>query len=225
MSIHNDYFFKPSLTIVLLQILKMKKYIFAFVYLSSLPLCAQDTLDTTPALLERTQFKVGYYGNIFWVNGLHLGAEYQWKEKNKTKEKRRGQKTITRQRSLHGSLGFATNFSNQTDNGLTAYIGHVWRRTNPKGWQLNLELNPLGYYRSFLPDTYEVKGEEVSKVSFPGRSYYAPSFAFGIGKDRREKRLSGWYLNFNCTLRTPYNAGVLPTFSLQYGYRFNFNRK
>ena len=202
----------------------MKKYSVVFLLIITVSLKAQNQKEGS-SFLNNTEFKVGYYGNIAWSNGLNLGAEYKWKEYNKIKEKKKGQKIITRQRIIHGSLGFSTNFRNQTDDGLTAYVGHVWRRTNPKRWQLNLELNPLGYYRSFLPETFEVKGGEVSKVKFPGRSYYAPSFAFGMGRVRKETRQLGWYLNFNCTFRTPYNAGVLPVFSLQYGHRFNFKKK
>lgn len=202
----------------------MKKYSITFLLISAINLQAQSQTDSS-SFLNKTEFKVGYYGNLIWANGLNLGAEYLWKEKQKVKEKKKGSKIITRQLLFNGSLGYSTNFSNQTDNGLSTYYGLIWRRTNPKGRQLNIELNPLGYYRSFLPETFEVKGSEVSKVKFPGRSYYAPSFAIGIGKFRKEKRLSGWYLNFNCTLRTPYNAGILPTFSLQYGYRFNFKKK
>lgn len=198
----------------------MKKY--SLIFLLIVPAClqVQSQIDNS-SFLSRTEFKVGYYGNLLWENGLNIGAEYLWKEKIKVKEKKRRQKTITHQLLFNGSLGFSTNFSNQTENGLSTYYGIIWRRTNPKRWQLNVELNPLGYYRSFLPETFEVKNGEVSKVRFPGRSYYGPSFAIGLGRVRKEKRLSGWYLNFNCTLRTPYNAGTLPTFSLQYGYRFN----
>jgi len=202
----------------------MKAYNIILLLVATLSLQAQIQTNNT-SCLHKTEFKVGYYGNLFFDNGLNLGAEYTWKEKKKVKEKKKGQKTITHQLLFNGSLGFSTNFTNQTDNGLHTYYGLIWRRTSTKRWQINVELNPLGYYRSFLPETFEVKGDEVSKVKFPGRSYYAPSIAFGLGRQRSEKRRSGWYLNLNYTLRTPYNAGTLPTFSLQYGHRFNFKKK
>jgi hypothetical protein len=88
-----------------------------------------------------------------------------------------------------------------------------------------MSFNPLGYYRSFLPETYEVKGDEVTKVLFPGRSYYAPSFSIGLGKLRKGKKLTGRYFNINLMYRTPYNAGTLPSISFQYGYRFNIKKK
>jgi len=202
----------------------MKKYALIFLLVYAINLPAQSNADGT-SFLNRTEFKVGYYGNLFWDNGLNLGAEYVWKEKKKVKEKKKGQKTITHQLLFNGSLGFSTNFANQTDNSLHTYYGLIWRRTSPKRWQVDVALNPLGYYRSFLPKTFEVIGDEVSQVRFPGRSYYALSIAFGLGRQRPGKRRSGWYLNLNYTLRTPYNAGTLPILALQYGYRFNFKKK
>lgn len=195
-----------------------------FLLIYAIHLQAQSKAEGS-SFLNRTEFKVGYYGNLFWDNGLHLGAEYAWKEKKKVKEKKKGPKTITHQFLFNSSIGYSTNFNNQTDNGLYTHAGLIWRRTSPKRWQVQVALNPLGYYRAFLSETFEVKGDDVSKVRFPGRSYYAPSIGFGIGRLRRGKRRSGWYLNLNHALRTHYNAGALDTFSVQYGHRFNFKKK
>ena len=205
----------------------MKKFNIIFLLIAALNFQAQSQTESS-SFLEKTEFKVAYYthlGNLLGENGLNFGAEYKWKEKRKLKEKKKGPKTITHQFLLHGSLGYSTNFTSQTNNGLQTYYGLIWRRTGSKRWQLNIELNPLGYYRSFLPEAFEVKGDEVSKVRFPGKSYYAPSFAFGIGRLRKGKRHSGWYLHFNYSQRSPYNSGALPVFSLQYGHRFNFKKK
>lgn len=46
-------------------------------------------LDTS-SFINKTEFKVGYTGNLLWNNGLNLGAEYLWKEKVKTKERKAG---------------------------------------------------------------------------------------------------------------------------------------
>lgn len=195
-----------------------------FLLVAAVYLQAQSQTNST-SFLDKTEFKIGYYGNAVWDNGLNVGAEYAWKKYIKIKERKKGQKIITHQFLFNGSLGYSTNFSTQTDNGLSTYYGLIWRRTNPKGKQYNVGLNPLGYYRSFLPETYEVKGDHVSKVSLPGRGYYAPSIVVGIGKLRKGKKRSGWYLNLQCTLRTNYNTGTLPVLALQYGHRFNFKRK
>lgn len=175
---------------------------------------------------HRTEFKVGFVGTVFWSNGLSVGAEYLWIENEKTKTRKGTERTNTHQFLFNGNLGFVTNFSSKTDTGAYTNYGLTWRRTNKKGKQFSIELNPLGYYRSFLPETYEVNGDSVDKVFLPGRGYYAPSLSVGIGKQRKGKVRSGSYFNINYSPRFNYNAGTLPTFSLQYGFRFNFkNRK
>mgnify|MGYP000504163717 CR=1 FL=1 len=181
--------------------------------------------NTSESFLQKTEFKIGYYGNIAWDNGLNLGAEYQWKISEKVKTKRGKKKTISNALLLNGSFGYSTNFENQVDRVFSTQYGIIWRRTNPKGKQLSFELNPLGYTRTILPETYEVINDQVNRISFPGRSYYSPSIALGIGKQRINKTRSGWYLNLRYTLRTPYNAGSLPLLSFEYGYRFNFKPK
>lgn len=202
----------------------MRKYTFIFLFCYAIQLKAQSNTDVG-SFFNITEFKIGYYGNLLNDNGLQLGTEYVWKEKKKMNEKRRGPKTITHQFLFNSSIGYSTNFNNRTDNGLYTYTGLIWRRTSPKRLQLGVEINPLGYYRSFLTETFEVKGDGVSKVKVPGRSYFAPSIGFGIGRQRPEKGRSGWYLNFNYALRTPYNAGTLGIISIQYGHRFKFKKK
>ena len=187
---------------------------------------SQTTNTELPeSFLDRTEFKVGFVGTVFWNNGLSVGTEYLWKESEKTKTRNDKERTNIHQFLFNGNLGFVTNFSSKTDSGAYTNFGLTWRRTNKKGKQFSIELNPLGYYRSFLPETYEVNGDSVDKVFLPGRGYYAPSLSVGIGKQRKDKVRSGSYFNINYTMRTPYNSGALPTFSLQYGFRFNFKNK
>lgn len=202
----------------------LKMYSVIFLLMSSFNIKAQNLSDTT-SFLNKTEFKIGYQGNLFWDNGLNLGAEYLWKEKVKLKERRKGQKRITRQFLFQGTMGYSTNFSNETDNGLSTFYGIIWRRKNHKGKQLSLEISPLGYYRSFLPETYEVKGDDVKRIRFPGRSYYSPSFAIGFGKQREGKTRSGRYFNLRWSIRAPYNSDVLPVLSFEYGHRFSFKKR
>ena len=201
----------------------MKNIIFAYSLFSTVALHAQDM--TAPTLMERIEFKVGYVGNIAWNNGLDIGAEYLWKENVKIKQKKRGQKTIKHHLLLAGNLAFTNNFSSETDAGAFTTFGLAWRRTNHKGRQFRIELNPLGYYRSFLPETFEVVDDDVNRIFLPGRNYYAPSLSFGIGRQREDKKLSGWYLNLNFMYRMPYNTGLLPALYFQYGYRFNAKKR
>lgn len=189
----------------------------------TISLHAQDKTNGT--FLDRTEFKIGYSGTIFWNNGLVVGGEYLWKEKAKIKYRKRGKRTNTHQFIFNGNLGFATNFSTKTDTGVFTNYGITWRRTNKKGKQFSIALNPFGYYRSFLPETYEVVGDNVTNVFLPGRGYYAPSFSIGLGKLRKGKKLTGRYFNLNFMLRTPFNAGTATSIFLQYGYRFNLKKK
>jgi hypothetical protein len=154
-----------------------------------------------------------------------LGTEYLWGEKVKNKERRDKQKKITHQILFNGNLTLTNNFSSKTDAGIFTNYGLTWRRTNTKERQISVTVNPLGYYRSFMPETYEIKGDEVKKVFLPGRNYYAPSFSIGFGKLRKGKKLTGRYFNINLMYRTPYNAGTVPSIYFQYGYRFNFKKK
>jgi len=202
----------------------MKNSIVVLLFILACSLKAQDEIRT-PSFTGKTEFKIGYSGNLIWNNGLNFGAEYRWKEKVKSKERRNKQKNNTHQFLFNGNLTFTNNFSSKTDAGIFTNYGLTWRRTNTKGKQLSVAFNPLGYYRSFLPETYEVDGDEIKKVFLPGRSYYAPSLSIGIGKLRKGKKLTGRYFNINLMYRTPYNARALPSISFQYGYRFQFKKK
>ncbi len=201
----------------------LKSFLAVLLLLFTGKLTAQDAAEP-PSFRGQVDFKIGYFGNLRSNQGLSLGTEYVWLEKVKVRDGRKGQKTIRRQLLLNGSLGYSTNFATQTQNGVFAYSGLTLRRVNTKGGELFVELNPLGLYRSVLPDTYEVVDEDVSSVSFPGRSYYAPSVAMGIGGSWKGVKRSGWYLNLQYTLLTNYNSGILPIFSLNFGYKFSFNK-
>lgn len=202
----------------------MKKYSIIFLLICGINSQAQNQIKDSTCL-NRIEFKIGYSGTILWSNGIIIGTEYLWKEFEKTKERRNKPRTNTHQFLFNGNLGFATNFVSKTDTGAFTNFGITWRRTNKKGKQFSIDLNPLGYYRSFLPETYEVNGDNVDKVFLPGRGYYSPSISIGIGKQRKGKVRSASYFNVTFSPRFNYNAGVLPTFSLQYGYRFNFKNK
>ncbi|MEW7280190.1 hypothetical protein ABW636_16490 [Aquimarina sp. 2201CG1-2-11] len=203
----------------------MRKYVSILLLFFAISICAQDKKESTSTFLNKTEFKISYSGNFVWNNGLNFGAEYLWKEIIKTKNPKRGKRTNIHQFLINGNLGFTTNFTTKTDTGVYTYYGLIWRRTNKKKKQFSIELNPLGYYRSFLPETYKVKGNDVKKSFLPSRGYYAPSLSVGIGKQRNSKKLTAWYLNMNLMLRTPFNSGTLPSLSFQYGYRFNFKIK
>lgn len=202
----------------------MRKYYILLLLISAMRLGAQDKADGN-CFLDKTEFKIAYSGTLLWSNGITVGAEYLWKEFENTKERGGAERTNTHQFLFNGNLGFATNFSSKTGTGGFINAGLTWRRTNKKGNQFSIDVNPLGYYRSFLPETYKVNGDRVDKVSLPGRGYYSPSLSVSIGRQRKGKVRSGSYLGVTFSPRFNYNAGTLPTFSIQYGFRFNFKNK
>lgn len=196
------------------------KYSLALALLWLSPKLKAQEVTKASSFLGRTEFKIGYFGNIFSNDGINLGAEYLWKEKVRIKERRKGQKTIRRQLLLNGSMSYSTNFGTKTQNGIFVNSGLTLRRLNSKDRGLFVELNPLGLYRSVIPTTYEVVGDEVKQVWFSGKAYYAPSVAIGIGRFPSSTKRFGWYLQLQQSIVTNYNAGFLPVDSLHFGIKF-----
>jgi len=179
----------------------------------------------SPTFLDRTDFMMGYYGNLGDTHGINLGAEYLWKEKVKIKQKKKKDKTIKHQLLLNASLGYSTNFATKTQNGIFAFSGLILRRVGNKDFSVFATLNPLGLYRSVLPTTYKVEaGNEANRVFFPGRSYYAPSIAIGIERFRKKTKRLGWYLNFQYAAIFNYNTGELDLPSINFGGKFNLSK-
>lgn len=173
--------------------------------------------------LDRTEFKLGYFGNSYWNPGLSGGAEYLLKERIRIKRGKRRTRRISNQFLLSGTVG--AYWDPRDHIGVFTNYGLTWRRTNHKGKQVSITLNPIGFQRNFLAETYEVTNGEVNKVFLPGRNYYAPSLSVGLGKFRNGKKLTGRYLNLDLTVLAPYNTTVQPMISLSYGYRFKFKKK
>ncbi len=179
----------------------------------------EDSNIPTFTQTHQLDFSTAYHGEMIWNPGLKFGAEYLLGQKVKAK---RSHKSKTKQWLLGGNLGL--NWDPRSHVALWTDYGILYRRTkNPKGRQINFKINPLGYYRSFLPQTYEVVDDEVNKVVLAGRNYYAPSIAFGIGRFRENKKRKAWFLNLNLRVLMPYNSGVLPMIAIDYGYRFRFS--
>ncbi|MFK7936582.1 MAG: hypothetical protein AB8G22_23915, partial [Saprospiraceae bacterium] len=112
----------------------MKTVNIIFLLLAAIHLQAQSPTSGS-SFLDQTAFKIGYYsyfGNLLINSGLSAGAEYAWKEKEKAKDGRKGQKTTRQQLLFHGNIGYSTNFTSQTDNGISADFGMIWRRTGSR---------------------------------------------------------------------------------------------
>jgi hypothetical protein len=175
--------------------------------------------DTISVIKNKLNFYAAYSGNNLINPGINFGTTYPILIREKHKIKNEKQKNKIRQLNFDGNIGFywdpLSHFGIYTNYGLS------YLKTYTRGFQYKIGLNPLGYYRSFLPETYEVNENwEVEKVFLPGRSYYAPSMVLGIGKSRPDKILNAWFLNIKSMLLTPYNGHVMPLVFIEYGYRF-----
>ncbi len=180
--------------------------------------------DSILKFKDRLSYYSAYSGNNIFNPGLKFGLDYNIYSKIKQKNKGNKIKTRNHHLKMDGNLGFYWDPKSQI--GVYTNYGLVYTKTHTKGFQYQIGLNPIGYYRSFLPETYEVTDDwEVKKVTLPGRNYYAPTFLIGIGKTRKGKQLNSWFLNINSMLLVPYNSRFMPLFYLEYGYRFNFQKR
>ncbi len=191
----------------------------------TISLSAQN--DEKQSLFNELDYGISYYGNNLWNPGLNFRAEYVFYEKIKTKvkQKKRGEKLKVRTHNflLGGNVGFY--WDPKSHVGAFNYYGITYRKTATKGFQYRVGLSPLAYYRSFLPETYEVDDNgNVKKLFLPGRNYYAPVFTLGVGKQRKEKYLNSWFLNLNVMVLMPYNTNILPLLYIEYGYTFNLKK-
>lgn len=76
---------------------------------------------------------------------------------------------------------------------------------------------PVGLYRSWLPQTFEVNDAgEVSVVSLPGNWYFSPSVS--VRWARILRLMEGeWYIGIKGMALTPYNTSFLPLLLLEAG--------
>jgi hypothetical protein len=198
----------------------MNKLILILIAFTTTSLFAQK--DSISFFRDKLNYYGAYSGNNLINPGLNFGADYNLFLKEKQKQKKKKQKIITHQLDFNGNIGFYWDPLNHW--GIYTNYGISYLKTKTKGFQFHTGLNPLGYYRSFLPETYEVdENWEVEKVFLPGRSYYAPSFTLGFGHTRPDKFLNAWSLKFKTLILTPYNGHTMPLFFVEYGYCFNLN--
>lgn len=161
---------------------------------------------------DKLAFRLGYFGNNIWNPGMVFTPEYTLGAWVKTKKG----KTKVRQVVLNANLGFFWN--PQTHTSTFTSLGVAYQKTNNKKFQHTIGLNPIGYYRSFLHETYEVSDAGVvTSKPMASIGYYAPSFIIGIGK-KKPKR--DWFFNLHFMILNKYNLDNQQLGSIEFGYRF-----
>ncbi len=163
------------------------------------------------------EYSLGYFGNSIWNPGLIGGIEYPLKSKTKTKKSGRD---ITWDFVVTHQLGFY--WDPKSHVGAMVNNGIILRKTNSSNRQITYAFSPLNYHRSFLPETYNVDDSgNVSRLKFASRGNYAPSISIGIGKLKENKKTLAHHFKLHIMMLIPYNAGILPSLNLEYGYRFS----
>jgi len=195
----------------------MKKFIvITFIIMSSILFAQNDTISI--------DYNISCFVNNLWNSGLKFGTEYILKQqinKKQQNDRKKKKKVKIQELILNADGGFY--WDPMSHIAFFLFSGIKYRNTATEKFQWNIGLNPIGYYRSFLPETYEVNDNgEIKKIFLPGKSYYSPSLTIGIGKYRKDKKMKAWFLNFNFMLLYKYNADLLPLINTVYGYRFDW---
>ena len=156
----------------------------------------------------------GYYGNNLWNPGLQVGADRQ----RVTMDKSRNDHEFTVEKWFTGDLGY---YLDPGSHGACfIQVGTVRRKYKERMFYTQTGFNPLGIYRSILPETFLVTdGGPVEPVKFPGNWYYAPSVSWGVGQYYRKLPGTGWYAKLELMALLPYNTYVQFLINLNLGYR------
>ena len=159
-----------------------------------------------------------YFGNNVWNKGLSLSANKLKSTDSVNCLFHKRQKWIEKNHQL--TLGFYND--QDAYSALFVNVGFYKKRHRTKRWIYLTELKPIGLYRSFLPNTYEInEAGNVSKVTLPGRLYYAPSASLGLGRYTKKHPKNYWHADANMMVLLPYNTYVMPLVNLQIGYNFS----
>ncbi len=164
-------------------------------------------------------YSVSYHGNTLWNPGLNAGLEIP--RSFETTPGRKDQ-TILKYRFLQADAGFFAD--RRIEFAVYANGGFSWRRQKEgkSFWQLGV--SPLGFYRSFLPNTYEFTDQglvtgTVERRRFAGNFYFAPAISVQTGKISSSSPLKNWFAEINLITLMPYNTYIMPLVNVKVGYR------
>lgn len=155
-----------------------------------------------------------YSGNNVWNPGLEIGIDRQ----RVLMDKSRNDHDFSVEKWFTGDLGFYVDPGSHSAAFLN--VGLNRRKYKESMFYTHAGIDPIGIYRSILPETYEVTADgSVIKVGFPGNWYYAPTASWGFGKYYNRTSGSGWYTTFELMALLPYNTSIQFLLNLKLGYR------
>lgn len=192
----------------------------ALLLLVNLPLWvfSQNQLELPSG--TKTNLTLAYFGNNLWNPGLKFGLEQCGKDSYKSVKRRGKDKIITKYWFLKGDIGGY--WDPRSHVGLFANVGIGRRKLRPSGVFTHWGISPLGLYRSFYPETYEVLDDgTVQQISAAGRAYFSPVLTLGFGKPANRNVNRNWFFNFHVMGLNSYNGHWLPLLNIEYGYFLN----
>jgi hypothetical protein len=129
---------------------------------------------------------ISYYGEMITHPGFKISADFDIKEWDKTKAtKKDSSKTINKNLILSPTMGLFYHKRYQT--GLFFIPEIKYKRQNPKGRFYEVGIGS-GYFRTFIPNTYEVNSNGAVNKTNASYNYFASNFFISFGKDLSIKK-------------------------------------
>jgi len=155
--------------------------------------------------LGKSRTQLAYYGNNIWNPGIKAGMLFPFRNNSSDGF------------FLSSQAGIIFDPGSQVL--LFSYHGLSYRRTRETGRDISFGLHPLGFARSFLPETYEYLDGEIEQVKLPGRFYYGPELGIGTGKHLKKSQYR-LYSRLSVLTLLPYNTGAMYFINLEIGLEF-----
>ncbi|MEL6652720.1 MAG: hypothetical protein AAFQ87_18110 [Bacteroidota bacterium] len=159
--------------------------------------------------LPPTEWSLAYVGNNLWHPGLQAGYYHHG----------RGHRGVPR--VYQAQLGFF--WDPQAQFNVFAFGGWHFRAEFDRFIdRINFRISPLGIFRSFYPEAFEVQADGSTKKLFlPGRWYYAPEAQIELSYKLKGPLIDQLYIGPQLILLLPYDGRSLPLLNLQMGLIFN----
>ncbi|OED42622.1 hypothetical protein AB832_02935, partial [Flavobacteriaceae bacterium (ex Bugula neritina AB1)] len=166
---------------------------------------------------------IAYYGHYITHNGIKIGTQYDWKEWEKTKVRKRG--NLNKQRKIFASpqIGLYRHPKNHT--GLLFNVDIGYQRSRGQRKTYTAYALGLGYMTQINSGiTYVYKSDDsLEEKKWASRGYFMPTLNTEIG--RRINHKVGWYSKLSLGSKLNYNTGKSLEFFLELGAKINIKNK
>ena len=197
----------------------MKKLMLISVFaLSGIAFGQNATQRQNPLMVnaDRTPLTLSYYGNLGVHPGIKAGFDWNLFMIAKTKEKRKGTKTIHKLLFASPSVSFYSHKNSHQALLINTDIGY--RRYGKRFMYSEVALG-LGYQRRFnANETWIVNNGNVTRTK-GSRGYFSPSLSLGVGRTFNTPTPLSVFGRLNTNLLMGYNTTAVPEISAEIGIR------